>query len=149
MDHIYFIVNWCISLDAAYFYDLTKLLGNWLADILIKTKRRLFLFKLSILSKNKPFNLRQIKCQLEDLDGNKYCATAVNNRLTIFTCDRPYKLLLSSDQFLNNLSFLLADKNIVGYLLFKFNGNLDLSFDQLHLPLNPLTIKYKLLNLMS
>ena len=62
---------------------------------------------------------------MEDLDGNKYCATAVNNRLTIFTCDRPYKLLLSSDQFLNNLSFLLADKNIVGYLLFKFNGNLD------------------------
>lgn len=84
-----------------------------------------FIFKLSIISKNRPFNLGQIKCELEDLDGNKFIATAVNNRLTIFTFERPYKLLLSGDQFLNNFSIIPADKNIVGYLSFKFEGNLD------------------------
>lgn len=85
----------------------------------------LFLYKLSILSKNKSFNLNQIKCEIEDHDGNKFLASAENNRLVVFTYENPKKLLVSGEDFLNNSSFLSSNKNITGYLFFKFNGDLD------------------------
>ena len=86
----------------------------------------LFLFKLSILSKNKSFNLKQIKCEIENLNSEKFLALAANYRLIVFTQNNNLqKLLLSGEDFLNNSSFLPRDKNIVGYLVFKFDGSLD------------------------
>ena len=85
----------------------------------------MFLYKLSIFSKNKSFNIKNISCELEDLNGEKFLAAARNNRLVIFTFEKPYKLLVPGNEFLNNYSFLPADKNVVGYLCFHFDGNLD------------------------
>jgi hypothetical protein len=88
-----------------------------------------FLYKLSILSKNKPFNLRQIKCEIEDINGNRFIASAINNRLVKFVSpedkNKLQKLIVPGDEFLNNSCFLPANKNISGYLFFKFEGNLD------------------------
>lgn len=104
------------------------------------------LYKLSILFQNKPFNLMQIKCEMEDLNGNKFFASAANMRQVVFTHSKlpdpkklleghkedsrevPQLLLVSGDEFLNNFSFFPADENVVGYLFFKFDGNLDLKF---------------------
>ena len=66
-------------------------------------------------------------CELEDLNGEKFLAAARNNRLAIFTFEKPYKLLVPGNQFLNNYSFLPADKNVVGYLC--FDGNIDRMLD--------------------
>ncbi|MCP4259203.1 MAG: hypothetical protein GY774_17100 [Planctomycetes bacterium] len=91
-----------------------------------------FLFKLSVLAKNKPFNLRQIKCEIEDSNGKTFLASALNMRYVIFTNpgdkDDKYivqKLLVSGDEYLNNSSFLPVNKNVDGYLIFTFEGNLD------------------------
>ncbi len=88
-----------------------------------------FIFKLAILSKNKDFNLKRIKCEIEDINGNKVIATAQNSRIIVFVHDgQPNKLLIPSDTLLNNTTLLPEDKNIVGYLYFKFNENFDRKF---------------------
>lgn len=104
-----------------------------------------FLFKLSIISKNKPFNLGEIKCEIEYPNGEKFLASAENPRYIGFSLSKlespqklhkllkapqklpeaPHKLLVPAGEFLNNTSLLPANKNIVGYIYFKFNGNLD------------------------
>jgi len=80
------------------FLKPNKLMGKMISRYsnLNKDKTQtFFLFKLSILSKNKSFNLKQIKCEIEDLDGNKFLAPAGNYRIVVFTFeDRPQKLLL-------------------------------------------------------
>jgi hypothetical protein len=88
-----------------------------------------FLFKLSVLAKHKPFSLRQIKCEIEDLKGEKFTAPALNNRLVVFAAPEDnsirQKLSVSGEDFLNNSSFLPVNTNIDGYLFFRFEGNLD------------------------
>lgn len=116
-------------------------------DAVNKNKTQtLMLFKLSVLCKNKPFNLRQIKCQIEDEEGNMFLASAANNRYVQFPfpplealveepkasreqLEAPHRLLVSGDEFLNNSSFLPANKNVVGYLFFRFDGVLDRKFE--------------------
>ncbi|MFO7889143.1 MAG: hypothetical protein R6V04_02270 [bacterium] len=83
------------------------------------------LYKLSVFSKHKPFNIRNISCEIEVENGEKARADARNNRLVVFTFDKPYKLLVPGDQFLNNSTLLPAEKNVVGYLCFHFDGNYD------------------------
>jgi hypothetical protein len=103
----------------------------------------MFLYKLAILCTNKPFHLSWIKCEIEDLNGNKFYASANNMRAVVFTQskppdmiksmagqsdpgqDVPQLLLVSGDEYLNNFSLFPANKSIVGYLLFNFEGDLD------------------------
>ena len=85
-----------------------------------------FLFKLSIFTQHKSFNIKNISCELEDLNGKKFSTNARNNRLTVFTWEmRQRKLLVPEDQFLNNCAFLPVDQNVVGYLMLHFKGDLD------------------------
>ena len=110
------------------FFKRGRIEGNMISryNNLNKDKTQtMFLYKLSIFSKHKPFDIKRISCELEDLNGEKCFAAARNNRLVIFTFEKPYKLLAPGDQFLNNYVLLLADKNVVGYLCFHFDGNLD------------------------
>jgi hypothetical protein len=101
------------------------------------------LYKVSILCQKKPFNLMQIKCVIKDLNGNEFTASAENTRQAVFTLrkrqdlqkllegqqqvrrDVPHSLLVSANEFLNNASFFPANENIVGYLYFLFEGDLD------------------------
>jgi hypothetical protein len=100
----------------------------------------MFLFKLSFFAKNKPYNIKQISCQIQDIEGKKFDAIAFNSRLTVFTnkvidglspsgkpnfIEKQQRLLVSEDKFLNNYSFFPAEKNVTGYLLFKFGEILD------------------------
>jgi len=97
----------------------------------------LMLFKISIFYKNKPFNLRNIKCELEDIKGNEYSAYAKNLRYVDFPRKKTqeiikekegreqaqyvnHRLLVSGDEFLNNYSFFPKNQNITGYLYFEF-----------------------------
>jgi hypothetical protein len=110
------------------FFKKSKIEGKTISrynNINADKTETIFLFKLSIFSKNKSFNLKQISCEIEDLNGKIFLATARNNRLIVFTFEKPYKLLVPENQFLNNFSLLPADKNVVGYLCFHFAGNLD------------------------
>ena len=100
----------------------------------------MFIFKLSLYSKNKPFNIKQIKCQIEDTEGNRFDSIAVNNTLIYFTnkkldkvdsagvqkyIDKPQTFLVDGKEFLNNYSFIPKNENISGYLYFVFDQNLD------------------------
>ena len=100
----------------------------------------MFLFKLSFFTKNKPYNIKQISCQIQEKGGKKFDAIAFNSRLTVFTnkvigslspsrkpnfIEKQQCLLVSEDKFLNNYSFFPAGKNVTGYLLFKFVELLD------------------------
>lgn len=99
--------------------------------------KSLFVFKLSILVKNKPINLKRVSCKILDEGGNLFVATAANNWLTKFYFEEVRvgdeilreagmrKLIVSSKDFLNNRAVLLPGENIVGYLSFDFTGNLD------------------------
>jgi hypothetical protein len=90
-----------------------------------KQNQTMHLYKLSVFSKHKPFNIRNISCEIDVANGEKARADARNNRLVVFTFDKPYKLLVPGDQFLNNSTLLPAEKNVVGYLCFHFHGNYD------------------------
>ncbi len=83
------------------------------------------LYKLSIVCQNKPFHIRWIRCEIEDLNGNKFLASARNNRIVVFTqskqpeprkllegfsdrsSDIPQLLLVSGDEYLNNFTFFV------------------------------------------
>jgi len=99
--------------------------------------KSLFVFKLAILIKNKPINLKKVSCKILDEKGNLFEATAENSRLTTFHFEDievegkilieggKRKLIVHSEDFLNNRAILLAGENTIGYLLFKFPVNLD------------------------
>ena len=84
----------------------------------------------------------KIYCEIEGLNGKKFTASAANTRYVEFTLTKqqdvkkllkgqkqvssvPHSLLVSADEFLNNASFFPANENIVGYLYFIFEGDLD------------------------
>lgn len=101
-----------------------KLLSRY-SNINKDRTQSMFLFKISLFSKNKPFDLKNISCEFEFENGEKLSANASNNRVTVFTFDTTYKLLLTGEEFINNYSFLPANENKVGYLYFQPNGDLD------------------------
>ncbi len=111
------------------FFQPNKIVGKMIsryANLNKDQSETYFVYKIAILSKNKEFNLKHIKCEIEDINGNKVIATAQNSRIIVFAHDgQPNKLLIPSDTFLNNNTLLPEDKNIVGYLYFKFKDNLD------------------------
>jgi len=102
-----------------------KIISRYINIIYKPQTQTIHLYKLSIFSKHKPFNIRTISCEIEFVNGEKARSDARNNRLMVFTFDKPYKLLVSGDQFLNNSTLLPAEKNVVGYLCFHFDGNYD------------------------
>ena len=87
-----------------------------------------FLFKLSILFMNKSFNLKQIRCEIVDNDGNIYKSTARNLRKIVFGFDDGhYQCTANGDEFLNNFAVFTSGANVSGYLFFSFHENLDRS----------------------
>ncbi|MFA5050903.1 MAG: hypothetical protein WC499_02195 [Patescibacteria group bacterium] len=77
-----------------------------------------FLFKLSILLKNKSFNIREIECLIKYEDNQIFSDKARNMRKIIF--NRNEELGILGKDFINNLAILPNDQNIVGYLFFTF-----------------------------
>jgi hypothetical protein len=85
-----------------------------------------FLYKLSILFVNKPFNLKQIRCEMVDKDGNTYKSTARNLRKLVFGFENDFfECAANGNEYLNNYSIFLSDINVSGYLFFSFHENLD------------------------
>lgn len=77
-----------------------------------------FLFKVSVLIENKDFNLKDIKCEIEYEDGQIFISSACNMRKIIFNDNE--ELDFSKINFLNNISIFICNKNLSGYLFFKF-----------------------------
>ncbi len=79
-----------------------------------------FLFKLSLLIKNKPLHLKEIQCQIEYEDGQIFSDRARNMRKVIFNENEELRVL--GKNFVNNFAILKNDQNIEGYLLFIFEN---------------------------
>lgn len=85
-----------------------------------------FLYKLSILSTNKDFLLKDIDLKIKFKTSPEIISTSRNNRLVVFNIDGYFKKLNVPDNaFLNNLSILKKDLPEVGYLFFKVDYNKD------------------------
>ena len=138
------IIGTCGGIPGIYnFFQKNKIEGKIISRYSNSTKdgtQTIFVFKLSLFAKNKHFNIKQISCEIEDMEGKKNNAIAYNSRITIFMIrkqdgllpsgemnfiEKSQRLLVPGDKFLNNYSFLPEEKNITGYLCFKFDGNLD------------------------
>jgi len=91
------------------------------------------LFKLSIVSINKDFFLKDIDLKIR-FSPSKYTisTTSKNWRSLIFTFDKcPKKLNVPDSQFLNNLSVLKRNTPEVGYLSFLIDYNKDEPIEEL------------------
>ena len=75
-------------------------------------------YKLSIFSKNKSFQLKNIYSIIEFEDGQKFKDNARNMRKVTFNGNEELQVL--GKDYINNLSFLPANTNIEGYLFFSF-----------------------------
>ena len=85
-----------------------------------------FLFKLSVISRNKDYFLRDIDLKIKFPSSQYLTATARNNRLVVFNIDGVFKKLTIKDKdFLNNLSVLKKDFAEVGYLFFSIDYDKD------------------------
>lgn len=82
-------------------------------------KQTFFLFKLSLFSKNKPFQLKNVSCVILFEDGQEFKDITRNMRRVIFNGDEELQVL--GKDFINNFSFLPANENIEGYLFFSFS----------------------------
>ena len=88
------------------------------------------LFKVSLVSRNKDYYLKDIDLNIKFQSSNFITTTAVNNRLTVFTYDGiPKKLLVPGNEFINNLSVLKKDSPVVGYLLYTLDYSVDEDYD--------------------
>ncbi len=75
---------------------------------------------------NKPFNLKQIRCEMVDKDGNTYKSTARNLRKLVFNFESEFfECAASGIEYLNNYSVFSSGVNVSGYLFFSFQENLD------------------------
>lgn len=85
-----------------------------------------FLYKLSTIFMNKRFNIKRIRCEIVDKDGNIYKSNARNFRELRFVFETDeLKCMANGNEYLNNYSIFPENINISGYLIFNFNGNLD------------------------
>ena len=85
-----------------------------------KEKSQIFLlYKLSIVSVNKDFLLKDIDLKIKFKSSSEIISTSRNNRLVVFGIGGKLKKLNVPDNtFLNNLSVLKKDSPEVGYLFF-------------------------------
>ncbi len=78
----------------------------------------IFLFKISVVSLNQSFNLKDIDI---DINFEKHGWThnsAINQRSTFFTLENKLKkLTVPEESFLNNLTILKKDEPVVGYIM--------------------------------
>jgi hypothetical protein len=88
-----------------------------------KQNRSFFLFKLSLLFKNKPFNIKDVECIIEYEDGQKFSDKSRNKdepmRFNI-PGKRTYVLQIDGKMFLNNFAVFPSETNITGFLYFEF-----------------------------
>ncbi len=83
-----------------------------------KEPKALFLFKLSVVSLNQSFALKDIDVDIKYENNGQTHNSAVNQRQTFFTLDNKLrKLSVPESLFLNNLSILKKDEPAVGYLM--------------------------------
>lgn len=91
------------------------------------------LFKLSVVSINKDFFLKDIDLKIRFSSSKHIISTTSRNwRSLIFTFDKcPKKLNVPDSQFLNNLSVLKRNTPEVGYLSFLIDYNKDEPIEEL------------------
>lgn len=91
-------------------------------------KETLILYKLSIILLNKSFNLKQIRCEIVDKDGNSYKSTAGNWREIKFCfgeSNKEFKCTVNGNEYLNNHVQIPANISVPSYLFFKFHVDLE------------------------
>jgi len=81
-------------------------------------KETFFLFKLGLFSKNKTFDLKEVSCEIEFEDGQRFNSVSRNMRKVIF--NRNEELQILGKEFINNFAILPSDSNLEGYLFFSF-----------------------------
>ncbi len=80
--------------------------------------KAIFLFKLSIVSLNQSFDLKDIDVNIKYQKNGWTKNKSVNQRSTYFTLENQLKKLnVPESSFLNNISYLKKDEPVVGYLL--------------------------------
>lgn len=110
------------------FFKPKKLSGKIIsqyANFTIDKKNILLLYKISVISINQDFFLKDINLSIKFPSSNHIKATSRNNRKIVFTYDSPKELIVSNNEFLNNLSVLSKNKANVGYLFFVVPFNKD------------------------
>lgn len=111
-----------------------------------KDKKNIFLlYKVSIVSRNKDFFLKDIDLKIKFKSSSFIHSTSRNNRLTVFTFDRPKRLLVPDKEFINNLSVLRKDEPTVGYLLFTVSYDKDEPIEEVQFEFKSFKNKVKLL----
>lgn len=87
-------------------------------------KKTLLLFKLSVVSRNRDFFLKDISVNIKFSSSNDIICTSRNMRLIVFTDGTiQRKLNVPANQFLNNLSIFKKDTPEVGYLFIEIPYN--------------------------
>jgi hypothetical protein len=82
-------------------------------------KEQYFIFKLSIVSINKDFTLKDIDVNIKYENNEVFNETSLNNRAIIFNLDNKFKKLnIKGTEYLNNYSIYNKDKPEVGYIVF-------------------------------
>lgn len=104
------IINWCRR--QKLFGKIISRYNNY------SDTTTFFLFKLSLLIKNKPLNIAEIQCKIEYEDGQIFSDKARNMRKVVFNGNE--ELLVLGKNFINNFAILRNDQNIEGYLFFAF-----------------------------
>jgi hypothetical protein len=113
-------------------------------------KRVIFLFKLSVISRNKDFFLKDIDLLIRFPSSDYLVSTSRNWRALIFNFGNPShasfkKLNVPGNQFLNNLSVLKSDSPEVGYLSFVVNYDKDEPVEELNFVFKSFSGKEKIL----
>lgn len=94
-------------------------------------KNILFLYKISVVSRNKDFFLNDVDLKIKFKNSDFIKSTSINNRLTVFKFENPKRLLVPDKEFINNLSVLPKDEPVVGYLIFSIPYDKDEPIDKL------------------
>ena len=88
-------------------------IGTWRGE-----QKALFIFKLSVVSINQSFNLKDVYIDINFRDNGIIHSSSVNQRNTYFTLDgKLKKLIVPEGSFLNNLVLLKKDEPAVGYIM--------------------------------
>jgi len=110
-------------------FEKQKIEGKILSSYnnVTKNKKQIyFLFKLSVVSINKDFLLKDIDLKIRFKSSSVLVSTSRNNRIVIFNIDGSFKRLnVTDNQFLNNLSILKKNSPEVGYLFFAVDYDKD------------------------
>jgi hypothetical protein len=91
-----------------------------------------FLFKISVVSRNKDFFLKDIDVKVKFPSSNYITSPSKNMRLVVFNFDSNFKKLnIPDNQLLNNLSVLKKDDPEVGYIFTEIPFDKDEPFQNL------------------